>query len=158
MTRAADTGIAIDESIPGECETVPSERFAVSPLSASVILVVVAAGMVAADFVSSYVAHGTQLSLTDWLRPREIAGHLANTILVLARSPAPVLLLALLLELWLPVTPNQRDLTRGFWQDTARYEESYWSRIPGLWVHGDFARIDADGFWYIHGQIGRAHV
>ena len=121
MTRAADTGIAIDESIPGERETVPSERFAVSPLSASVILVVVAASMVAAGFATSYVAHGTQLSLTDWLRPRDVAGHLANTIVVLARSPAPVLLLALILERWLPVTPNQHDLTRGFWQDVGWY-------------------------------------
>lgn len=23
---------------------------------------------------------------------------------------------------------------------------------PGLWVHGDFASIDADGLWYIHGR------
>ncbi len=43
-------------------------------------------------------------------------------------------------------------MTRGFWQDTERYEETYWSRLPGLWVHGDFARIDADGFWYILGR------
>jgi sterol desaturase/sphingolipid hydroxylase (fatty acid hydroxylase superfamily) len=121
VTRAADTGIAIDESIPGERETVPSERFEVSPLSASVILVVVAASMLAAAFASSYIARGTQLSLTDWLRPRDVAGHLANTIVVLARSPAPVLLLALILERWLPVTPNQRDLTRGFWQDVGWY-------------------------------------
>ena len=43
-------------------------------------------------------------------------------------------------------------MTRGFWHDTERYEEAYWSRIPDLWVHGDFARIDADGFWYILGR------
>ncbi len=43
-------------------------------------------------------------------------------------------------------------MARGFWRDPARYEETYWSRIPGLWVHGDFARIDDDGFWYILGR------
>jgi len=43
-------------------------------------------------------------------------------------------------------------MTRGFWGDPERYIETYWSRIPGVWVHGDWARIDADGFWYILGR------
>jgi acetyl-CoA synthetase len=43
-------------------------------------------------------------------------------------------------------------MTRGFWKDPARYEDAYWSRLPGLWVHGDFAAIDADGQWYILGR------
>ena len=43
-------------------------------------------------------------------------------------------------------------MTRGFWGDRARYEEAYWSRWPGVWAHGDWASIDADGFWYIHGR------
>ncbi len=43
-------------------------------------------------------------------------------------------------------------MTRGFWNDRQRYEEAYWSRWPGIWAHGDWASIDADGFWYIHGR------
>lgn len=43
-------------------------------------------------------------------------------------------------------------LTRGFWRDRERYLETYWSKVPGLWVHGDFASIDAEGAWYIHGR------
>lgn len=43
-------------------------------------------------------------------------------------------------------------MTRGFWGDPARYEAAYWSRFPGVWVHGDFAVIDGDGFWYILGR------
>lgn len=43
-------------------------------------------------------------------------------------------------------------LTRGLWHDPERYIESYWSRYPGLWWHGDHASIDKDGFWYIHGR------
>jgi acetyl-CoA synthetase len=43
-------------------------------------------------------------------------------------------------------------MTRGFWRDRERYEETYWSRWPGMWAHGDWASIDADGFWYIHGR------
>lgn len=43
-------------------------------------------------------------------------------------------------------------ITRGFWKDPQRYEETYWSRWPGIWVHGDFALIDDDDMWYILGR------
>jgi acetyl-CoA synthetase len=43
-------------------------------------------------------------------------------------------------------------LTRGLWHDRERYLQSYWSRLPDLWVHGDFASRDADGMWYVHGR------
>ena len=43
-------------------------------------------------------------------------------------------------------------MTRGFWRDPERYEQTYWSRFPGVWVHGDWAAIDQDGLWYILGR------
>jgi acetyl-CoA synthetase len=43
-------------------------------------------------------------------------------------------------------------MTRGFWKDPERYLESYWNRLPDVWVHGDFAAIDEDGLWYILGR------
>lgn len=43
-------------------------------------------------------------------------------------------------------------MTRGFWKEPDRYLETYWSRGPDTWVHGDWASIDADGFWYLHGR------
>jgi acetyl-CoA synthetase len=43
-------------------------------------------------------------------------------------------------------------MTRGFWKDPARYEETYWSRWPDVWVHGDWAAKDSDGLWYILGR------
>jgi len=43
-------------------------------------------------------------------------------------------------------------MTRGFWQDPDRYLDTYWSRFPETWVHGDWAEIDEDGFWYIRGR------
>jgi acetyl-CoA synthetase len=43
-------------------------------------------------------------------------------------------------------------MTRGFWKDTQRYLETYWSRWDNIWLHGDFAAIDADGLWYILGR------
>ena len=43
-------------------------------------------------------------------------------------------------------------MTRGFWKDPERYILTYWSRFPGVWVHGDWAAIDDDGLWYIVGR------
>ena len=43
-------------------------------------------------------------------------------------------------------------MTRGFWGDPGRYLDTYWSRWPGVWVHGDWAEIDDAGFWYIRGR------
>jgi acetyl-CoA synthetase len=43
-------------------------------------------------------------------------------------------------------------MTRGFWQDRERYLETYWSRIPATWVHGDWAIVDKDGYWFIQGR------
>lgn len=43
-------------------------------------------------------------------------------------------------------------MTRGFWKDPDRYIQSYWSRFPDVWVHGDWAAVDEDGLWYILGR------
>jgi acetyl-CoA synthetase len=43
-------------------------------------------------------------------------------------------------------------MTRGFWKDSERYIETYWSRFPDVWVHGDWAAVDSDGLWYILGR------
>jgi acetyl-CoA synthetase len=43
-------------------------------------------------------------------------------------------------------------MTRGFWRDPQKYIDTYWSRLPGVWVHGDWASVDEDGFWFLHGR------
>jgi acetyl-CoA synthetase len=43
-------------------------------------------------------------------------------------------------------------MTRGFWRDPERYLDTYWRRLPGLWVHGDWASVDEDGYWFLHGR------
>ncbi|HEY6069335.1 MAG TPA: hypothetical protein VIU81_11645, partial [Gaiellaceae bacterium] len=43
-------------------------------------------------------------------------------------------------------------MTRGIWGDDERYLDSYWRRFPGVWTHGDWASIDADGYWFLHGR------
>jgi acetyl-CoA synthetase len=43
-------------------------------------------------------------------------------------------------------------MTRGIWRDPQRYLDTYWSRFPGVWTHGDWASVDADGYWFLHGR------
>jgi acetyl-CoA synthetase len=43
-------------------------------------------------------------------------------------------------------------MTRGVWRDPERYLETYWRRYPGIWTHGDWASIDEDGYWFLHGR------
>jgi acetyl-CoA synthetase len=43
-------------------------------------------------------------------------------------------------------------MTRGIWGDPERYRETYWSRFPGVWTHGDWASVDEDGYWFLHGR------
>lgn len=43
-------------------------------------------------------------------------------------------------------------MTRGVWGDPQRYLDTYWSRFEGRWWHGDFAEVDDDGWWFLHGR------
>jgi acetyl-CoA synthetase len=43
-------------------------------------------------------------------------------------------------------------MTRGIWGDDERYLDAYWRRFPGVWTHGDWASIDEDGYWFLHGR------
>jgi acetyl-CoA synthetase len=44
------------------------------------------------------------------------------------------------------------SMTRGFWRDEKRYLETYWSRFPNIWYHGDLALVDQEGYWYVLGR------
>ncbi len=43
-------------------------------------------------------------------------------------------------------------MTLGFWHDDERYLQTYWKRFPDVWVHGDWASVSDDGFWFIQGR------
>jgi acetyl-CoA synthetase len=43
-------------------------------------------------------------------------------------------------------------MTRGLRGDPERYLDAYWRRFPGVWTHGDWASVDEDGFWFLHGR------
>ena len=44
------------------------------------------------------------------------------------------------------------SMTRSLWRDDAKYLDTYWSQFPGVWSHGDWARVDTDGQWYLYGR------
>jgi len=43
-------------------------------------------------------------------------------------------------------------MTRGIWGEDERYLDAYWRRFPGIWTHGDWASVDEDGYWFLHGR------
>jgi acetyl-CoA synthetase len=44
------------------------------------------------------------------------------------------------------------SMTKSFLHDDARYLETYFSRFPGVWYHGDWAKVDEDGQWFLFGR------
>jgi acetyl-CoA synthetase len=53
---------------------------------------------------------------------------------------------------YLICTAPAPSMTRGIWNDPQRYLDTYWSRFPGMWYHGDWASVDEDGHWFLHGR------
>jgi acetyl-CoA synthetase len=52
----------------------------------------------------------------------------------------------------LAISQPFNGMTAGFWNDDERYLETYWSRIPGMWVHGDLALEEANGQYLLLGR------
>src|SRR5947207_1332436 len=44
-------------------------------------------------------------------------------------------------------------MLRTVWKDPERYQEQYWSQMPGVYFTGDGARRDADGYFWVMGRI-----
>src|SRR5919109_805418 len=103
------------------------------------------------------ISGGTEVGAC-FLSPHPINELKATTL----RGPA----LGMTVDVWgpdgRPVPPDQVGelvctkpwpaMTRGVWGDPDRYLETYWSRWDDVWVHGDWASIDEDGFWFLHGR------
>ena len=54
---------------------------------------------------------------------------------------------------WLVITKPWPGMLRGIWGDEERYREQYWSKVPHMYLAGDNARCDADGYYWIMGRI-----
>jgi acetyl-CoA synthetase len=44
-------------------------------------------------------------------------------------------------------------MLRGIYGDPERYQETYWSRFPGLYFAGDGAKRDEDGYFWLLGRV-----
>ena len=54
---------------------------------------------------------------------------------------------------WLVITHPWPGMLRGIWGDDDRFKEVYWSKVPGMYLAGDNARYDDDGYYWIMGRI-----
>jgi acetyl-CoA synthetase len=45
------------------------------------------------------------------------------------------------------------SMLRTIWGDGGRFEQQYWSQLPGMYFTGDGARKDEDGYFWIMGRI-----
>ena len=45
------------------------------------------------------------------------------------------------------------SMLRTLWGDPERYQEAYWSRLPGIYFTGDAARRDEDGYFWVLGRV-----
>jgi acetyl-CoA synthetase len=44
------------------------------------------------------------------------------------------------------------SMTRSLWKNDAKYLQTYWSKFPGVWNHGDWAMRANDGHFYLFGR------
>jgi acetyl-CoA synthetase len=54
---------------------------------------------------------------------------------------------------YLVLTKPWPAMLRGIWGDPERYQETYWSRFPGLYFAGDGAKRDHDGNIWLLGRV-----
>jgi acetyl-CoA synthetase len=45
------------------------------------------------------------------------------------------------------------SMLRTLWGDSVRYQQQYWSELPGKYFTGDGARFDEDGYLWVSGRI-----
>jgi acetyl-CoA synthetase len=53
---------------------------------------------------------------------------------------------------YLVCTEPAPSMTRSLWRNDEKYLETYWSKFPNVWNHGDWAKVDRDGDWFLFGR------
>ncbi|MBP7860566.1 AMP-binding protein [bacterium] len=44
------------------------------------------------------------------------------------------------------------SMTKSFLKADDRYIETYFTKFPGVWYHGDWAKVDSEGSWFLFGR------
>jgi acetyl-CoA synthetase len=80
-----------------------------------------------------------------------------------ATRPIPGIILDVVTKEGRSVGPNEGgylvakhpwpSMLRTLWGDDKRYEQAYWSEIPGMYFAGDGARRDERGYYWIMGRV-----
>jgi acetyl-CoA synthetase len=52
----------------------------------------------------------------------------------------------------LVLTTPWPSMLRGLYKDPDRYQKIYWSAFPGVYLAGDIARVDDDGYFWVQGR------
>ena len=53
---------------------------------------------------------------------------------------------------YLVCTKPAPSMTRGLWKQPDAYLDAYWSKFPEVWNHGDWAKVDRQGYWFLFGR------
>ena len=53
----------------------------------------------------------------------------------------------------LVITKPWPSMARTIWGDQERFEQAYFSEVPGVYFTGDGARCDADGYYWLMGRV-----
>ena len=108
-----------------------------------------------------------RLPIVNYSGGTEVSGGILGNVLVRPIKPmgfntaVPGMKAAVLDEEGRPVVGKVGELavlapwpgmTKGFWRDEARYLETYFQKVPGVWVHGDFALLDEEGHFFLLGR------
>ncbi len=80
-----------------------------------------------------------------------------------ATMPFPGLKMEIYSEAGKPVGPNEEgflvittpwpSMMRTIYNDPDRYVQQYWSKFPGVYLTGDSARRDEDGYYWVIGRV-----
>lgn len=146
-----------------------NEALALRHDRSSVRLLITAGEVIDADHFAWYqnVFAGNGAPVINYTGGTEVSGALLSSVQVKPIAPggfntsSPGIDVAVTDPEGNPVTGEVGELvirapfigmTASFWQDDKRYLDSYWSTIPGTWVHGDLAVRSEDGAFVMMGR------